>query len=53
MMPIVNVANLTEHDRRMLTSYYRHWNLCPKGWECVGYRDDRPVFRPEKEEEAA
>ncbi len=45
-MPIIPVAHLTEQDRNLLTSYYRHWNIIPRNMECVGVTNGKPVFRP-------
>lgn len=53
IMPIVNIADLTENDRAMLTSYYRHWNVIPRNMECIGFKDGKPLFREVKEEQAA
>ena len=42
----INVDNMTDRDRALLTSYYRHWNIITDAMECIGYRDGKPVFRP-------
>ena len=42
----INVDNMTDRDRALLTSYYRHWNIITRDMECIGYRDGKPVFRP-------
>lgn len=50
MMPIVNIADMTENDRALLTSYYRHWNIIPPSMECVGFKNDKPLFRTVEED---
>lgn len=42
----IDMTNMTQRDRDLLTSYYRHWNLIDEAMECIGYRDGKPVFRP-------
>lgn len=49
----IHVDNMTQRDRDLLTSYYRHWNIITREMECVGYRDGKPVFRQIQEEQAA
>lgn len=46
MMPIVNIENMTDNDRAMLTSYCHHWNIIPRHMEVVAYRNGKPVCRP-------
>ncbi len=42
----IHVDRMTDNDRALLTSYYRHWNIIPRNMECIGYRDGKPIFRP-------
>ena len=43
---IINTEQMTDMDRALLTSYYRHWWIIDESMECIGYRDGKPVFRP-------
>ena len=40
------VDRMTDRDRALLTSYYRHWRIIEDNMECIGYRNGKPVFRP-------
>ena len=43
---IIDMKNMTDTDRALLTSYYRHWRIIEDNMECIGYKDGKPVFRP-------
>ena len=42
----IKTDRMTDQDRALLTSYYRHWRIIEDNMECIGYRDGKPVFRP-------